>query len=505
MAQAVLEARSVSKSFGPIEALKSVSFSIAQGEIVALCGENGAGKSTLVKILTGIHQPTSGQICVDGTQHHFKTSADSQLTGIAFVSQELSIIPHLSVLDNLWLGHLGVPILHRGREWRDKAQAILETVGLVDVSLDRQANTLSLGQRQLLEIGRMLARKARVLLLDEPTATLSDAEIERVFQVLRNLRDAGHSIVFITHRLAEVFDVCDRVVVLRNGEMVATSTVSQCNREQLVEYMLGRSLEQMYPEHNSASVSDVALSVKNLRVPGRLHGLNFNAAPGQIVCLSGQIGSGAAEAVRALAGLVYNAKGDVYAQNQPIRLGSVVTALKANMRFVSEDRATEGIFLTQTVHVNLLATQLDRVTRHGFVKKGQAHSITKRLAEKVTLDVTRLSMLANSLSGGNQQKIAIGRLLTEQPFGVLLMNEPTRGVDVGARAEIYRLMRGVCKQGYCIVMMSTDLEEVVEVADVVITLYKGRQVAEYKTQGLSTTRVLADITHETERLEEQSS
>lgn len=498
MSQVVLEARSVSKSFGPIEALKSVSFSVAKGEVVALCGENGAGKSTLVKILTGLHQPTTGQVYVDGVAQHFRGSIDSQACGVAFVSQELSIIPHISVSDNLWLGHLDIPFFHRRRVWRSKARTLLDTVGLVDVTLDQEAHTLSLGQRQLLEIGRMLARNARVLLLDEPTATLSDAEIERVFNVLRRLRHSGHSIVFITHRLAEVFDVCDRVAVLRNGEAVATLPVAQCSREQLVEYMLGRSLDQMYPEHNHVANKQLALQVTNLRVPGRLHGLTFSAAPGQIVCIAGQIGSGAAEAVRALAGLVYDARGEVFVQGSVVALGSVSAALQANMRFVSEDRAAEGIFLTQSVHTNLLATQLDRVTPWGVLDNKKAGKIAETLARRVTLDVTRLSMLASSLSGGNQQKIAIGRLLTDQAFGVLLMNEPTRGVDVGARAEIYCLMREVCKQGYCIVMMSTDIEEVVEMADVVITLYKGRQVGQYAAESISTSRVLADITHEVE-------
>lgn len=492
----VLEARRVGKRFGPIVALHELSFSVGAGEIRALCGENGAGKSTLVKLLTGVYRPDAGAIHVDGQPQEFGSSRDSQECGIAFVAQELSIVPHLSVLDNIWLGHRSVPLFHRRAGLAQRAREVLQLVGLGHLDLAMQASRLSLGERQLVEIARMLARDARVLLLDEPTATLSDSEIAQVFGALRHLRSLGRSVILITHRLAEVFDICDTVTVLRNGAHIATLPVADTDREGLIEMMLGRSLGNMYPPAPPApDRAEAGLEVAGLNVPGKVFDLSFSARRGQIVCLSGQIGSGAAEAVRALAGLMYDARGRIVAAGRAVRPGSVRDAMQAGLRFVSEDRAADGIFLTLPVRNNLAATQLDRFSRAGIVSHRAIRSAAEATSVQVKIDPARLPSHAGDLSGGNQQKIAVGRSLTDDPFGVLLMNEPTRGVDVGARAEIYELMRQACARGHCIVMMSTDIEEVVGMADVVITLYRGRKVAEYGGAQISRNRILADITH----------
>lgn len=490
----ILQAENVQKSFGAVRALNAVDFAVGRGEIRALCGENGAGKSTLVKLLTGVHRPDRGRILVDGEPRHYRSPRDSQADGIAFVSQELSIVPHLSILDNIWLGQRDVPFFHRRAALRSKAVEALDVVGLGALPLATMAGRLSLGERQLLEIARMFARDARVFLLDEPTATLSDGEIARVFDALRRLRESGRSVIFITHRLAEVFEICDTVTVLRNGSLVSHGKVAEVDRGRLVELMLGRPLGQMYPPAGPAG-GETVLRVEGLHVPGRVAHLSFEARAGQIVCLSGQIGSGAGEAVRAIAGLVYDAQGMISVRGKRLTPGSVSDALRANLRFVSEDRARDGIFLTLPVRTNLVATQLDRVVRAGLVSRRAIQERSLSACERVGLDPSRLDSRADELSGGNQQKIAVGRSLSDEAFGVLLMNEPTRGVDVGARAEIYALMRRVCEQGYCIIMMSTDIEEVAGMADVVITLYRGRQVGCYGRLDISRNRILADITH----------
>jgi ABC-type sugar transport system ATPase subunit len=492
---AVLDITAVSKSFGAVNALHDVSFSINAGEVRALCGENGAGKSTLIKLLTGLHQPDRGRIRVDGQERQIKSPADAQALGIASVSQELSIVTQLSVLDNIWLGHRDVPFFHRAARLRKRAEEVLELVDLAPPSLDAPAGTLSLAERQLLEIARMLVREARILILDEPTATLADKEIERVLAALRRLRSQNKAIIFITHRLSEVFEICDSVTVLRNGEEVGTHRTADMDRPRLIELMLGRPLAQMYPSSTGRS-GNIALSVRDLTVPGTVHGLSFDLRQGEITCLAGQIGSGAIDAIRALAGLIYDATGDVVVAGKRLGLGSVPRALSHNLRFISEDRAEEGVFRKLSVQENLLAAQLETLGGFGLLSRRRLANSARRMAGAVRVDETRLRNVAGELSGGNQQKIAVGRSITSLGEGVLLMNEPTRGVDVGARAEIYALMGQLCENGYAILMTSTDIEEIVGMSDHVITMFRGEKIRQHEKGAINRQDILADITYQ---------
>jgi len=376
---------------------------------------------------------------------------------------------------------------------RERARRALNLVGLAHLSLERRAGTLALGEQQLVEIARMMVRDVAVLFLDEPTATLSDREIECVFSAIRELRRNGKTMIYISHRLGEVMDLCDRVTILRNGENVISTDVADISRGKLVEHMLGRSLSEMYPQAGGMS-SVGALEIRGLMVPGKIRGLDFAVPRGKILCLAGQMGSGATEAVRALAGLVHDATGSVVLDGMPLKLGSVHTLLERNMRFVSEDRAGEGLFLNLSVEENFAATQFDVVRRFGLLLPAPVRELAERLADIVTVNPDRLRSRCGDLSGGNQQKIAIGRCITPGS-GILLMNEPTRGVDVGARAEIYALMRQLCDQGYAVVMTSTDLEEVVGLADMVLTMYRGARVSLYGRDEISASRILLDITH----------
>lgn len=491
----VLSVKNVSKSYPGVNALQDVSFSLRAGEIHAICGENGAGKSTFVKILMGIVHPDSGTICLDGQVQTVRSPQQAQALGLGLVAQELSLAPHLSILDNIWLGSTEVPFLHRRAHLRKRAEQALATLGLADWDVDGPVSSLTIAQRQLVEIARLLARDARVLILDEPTATLSDADIERILGILKSLRAQGRSIIYITHRLGEVFSLCDSVTVLRNGQHVATQPVSGITRAKLVEMMLGRSFDDMYPKAAAYREQGDRVVVETLNVPGALYDFSMTAPRGRIVCITGQIGSGANLVTRALAGLVPSATGNVTFDGKPLRLGSVPHSVQRNVLFISDDRAGEGLFPQMTVMDNLVATRLDMSARLGVLSWPALRQMGAELANRVGVDRQRLKSQAMTLSGGNQQKLLFGRALATAEAGVLLMNEPTRGIDVGARAEIYRIMRQLCDRGAALIMTSSDLEEVVGVADVVITLYRGRAVARYEREQIVMSSILGDITH----------
>ena len=495
--ESILRVQGVSKSFGGIAALKDVSFALAPGEVRAICGENGAGKSTLVKIITGVYRPDAGAVSIAGDAQPIANPRQAQARGVSFVAQELSLCPDLSVEDNIWLGSLQVPLFHKQAPFTQRARAALELLGAGHIGLDQPVSSLTMGERQLVEIARMLTRDARVLILDEPTATLSDVEIERIFAALLALKREGKSVIYITHRLAEVFRICDSVTVLRNGEHISTRPVEGLDRKALIEMMLGRSFVDMYPQP-AALESDPALVVEDLHVPGAVKGFSLRAPRSKIVCIAGQVGSGAAEVVNALAGLAYDARGDISVHGRRLAPGSTTRALAHNIMFISGDRAAEGVFRRLNVFDNLTATRLGAHARWGMLSRSGLSAIARDLAAKVGVDRRRLNALADELSGGNQQKLAFGRCIARGAPGVLVMNEPTRGVDVGARADIYRIMREFCAQGHALVMASSDLEEIVGLADLVITMYRGEQVGIYARDDVQMHRLVADITHPAE-------
>lgn len=484
----------VSRSFGPIQALKGVSLGFHSGEVRAICGENGAGKSTLVKMLAGIERPDSGTIRLDGRPCALPSPLVAQQLGIAMVAQELSICPDLTVFDNIWLGAVDVPFFHRRRQLRQRAREALALLGAEHIDLDTPAGSLPMGERQLVEIARTLTRKARVFILDEPTATLSDREIDRMFLALQRLKSEGHLVIYITHRLGEVFRICDRVSVLRNGELVGTFDVARIDRKVLIEQMLGRPFVEMYPEHSDTS-GEIALEIERLNVPGEV--MDFNAAVprGDIAFVAGQVGSGAETVVRTVAGLVYDATGTIKINGRSMRLGSAEEAFRSNVLFVSGDRAQEGVFRSLSIMTNLMAARFGKLAQYGFLSPIALRRKALSLAARIGIDGRRLSSRADELSGGNQQKLAFGRCIDQAAGGVMVLIEPTRGIDVGARAEIYKLMREFCARGYGLLVASTDLEEVVGVGDVVYTMYRSRLVKRYRGKEINMQQIVADITH----------
>jgi len=488
----VLEARGVSRFYGRFAALKDIDLAFHAGEVHGLCGENGAGKSTFVKILGGLVAPSAGEVLVDGRA--LKSGQRTDPRTVSIVHQELSVIPDLSVLDNVLLGDdsLG-QWLPRGR-FRAQVRERLDLLGLAHVGLDQPARRLSLAERQLVEIARGVSRQARVLVLDEPTATLSDHEIQRVFAAIRWLRAQGTSILFISHRLPEIFALTDRVSVFRNGSKILTRNTSELTGDELVRAMIGRNVGKRELRGTPARNADAPLRVRceGVSVPGRIRPVDLSIHPGEIVAVVGQLGSGADALVEALAGQCRDYRGCIRIDGMPVVLRTPGAAIRAGVAYVAEDRAGKGVFLDAPIEANLSASILQRLQRSGFLNRRAERAQAMALAARFTIDPERLTHEVNTLSGGNQQKVAIAKAAAIAPK-VLALNEPTRGVDVGARAEIYRQLRLLADEGMSVVFFSTDLEEVLELADRVVSIFRGEVVRDLAIDAVDMDGLLEDI------------
>lgn len=494
--RALLEVDGLSKSYGVIQALRSVSLSIYPGEVHAICGHNGAGKSTLVRSLVGLTRPDAGAIRIDGQEVHLRGPQHAQMHGIAIVDQELSLVPALSVEDNIYLGGIGVPFLHRRSALHRRARVLLDSLGLSHVPLSAPVDHLPIGERQLVEIARLLTRDARLLILDEPTATLSKPEIERVFAAVRELVAQGRSVIFVSHRLDEVFEICDRVTVFRDGERVATHAIGELDRSSLINLILG----EMEGERGEQSLdegeaqSEIAVAIRGLSVPGRVHDFSLTVRHGEVVGLAGQVGAGTSEVLRAVGGLIPEAAGVVEIDGAQVRLNRPKSALDAGILYISNDRQGEGLFPQKSVEQNLTVTRLRRLSRLGFVLQRRSRQTAYELATLVRVPALRIAAPVAALSGGNQQKVLLGRGLERAGTILLALDEPTRGVDVGGRADIHRLVRHAAANGTAVLFSSTELDEILELSDVIVTMFEGAIVSVVQGSAATSSSVLEDMT-----------
>jgi len=488
-----LRMEAISKHYASVVALQDARFELRRGEVMALLGENGAGKSTLVKILAGLVHPDVGTIEIDGDPVHLHGPASSRAAGIAVVQQELSLVPTLSAAENVFLGGGRFSGAWSARRLTARASPYLATVGLGSLDARRPAASLSIAERQLVEIARLLAHDARILILDEPTAALSDVEIERVKAVVRSLVDQGRSVIYVTHRLGEVFEIADRVTVLRNGESQPPVGTHDLTMDALVERMLGRPLEQMYPPSASA-LGDEMIAFEDVVTEGIVAPTTLAARTGEIVGLAGQLGSGAEGLLRAAAGVQRVESGTVRVRSRPLRSQSRIAAIRAGIAYCSSDRKHDGLFSVRTVRENLSAPALARVSPRGWINRRLERTVTADLAGFFQIDVRRLDQPVATFSGGNQQKVALAKWLGVEPT-VLLVEEPTRGVDVGARAEIYAHIRALAERALAVIFASSDLPEVLGLADTVATFYRGRLVRVAPAQALSARQLMRDVTH----------
>ncbi|MCY4186592.1 MAG: sugar ABC transporter ATP-binding protein [Rhodobacteraceae bacterium] len=490
----ILKLSAINRSFGAIQALKKTDFEIGESEVMGLVGENGAGKSTLVKIIGGFDDGYSGEYTLDGAPVRFSNPSRAEKAGIAIAQQELSLIPAMSVAENIFLVGDTVPLFSTKKSLALKAKPYLEEVGLDKVDPSISVNRLSIGEQQLVEVASLLAHDPRVLILDEPTAALGESDSVRILEMVERLAANGKSVIYVSHRLDEIFKICHRITVLRDGISQEPRKVSEFNVHSLVESMLGRELENMFPERMELTGTAPLLEVCGLWPDATVEPFNFEVYPGEILGLAGQLGSGSGDILSAMGGASGTREGNIRYKGKEFLPKSPKEAIKAGIAYCSNDRKLDGLFLGRPIKENLTSPALGRISTYGILNQGSEERLALGNAKKFTVDVTRMGTEAGLLSGGNQQKVALGKWLSIEP-NIILVNEPTRGVDVGARAEIYGKLREFANEGKAVIFASTDIQEITGLSDRIITFYRGMQIGEIVLEDISATKVLEQITH----------
>jgi ribose transport system ATP-binding protein len=491
--QPLLKLSGINRSYGAIQALKGADFEVLPGEVMGLVGENGAGKSTMVKIIGGFDNGFSGTYEMNGKALRFPTPGHAERAGIAIAQQELSLIATMSIAENLFLAGEGVPAIATRRALAAKAKPFLDEVGLGHIDPLRATNRLSVGEQHLVEVARLLAHDPQVLILDEPTAALGETDSIRILDMVTRLRERGKSIIYVSHRMDEIFKICDRITVLRDGESQSPRAARDLNVEKLVELMLGRELGNMFPARVAKPKGEPLMQVRDLWPDGVLEPVNFDIYPGEILGLAGQLGAGTAEILAAMAGAAKTRGGTLIFDGREFLPKRPKEAIAAGIGYCSEDRKHDGLFLGRPIMENFSSPALGRVSKFGILSRQSEVDMATDAAVNFTVDPKRLPQESGVLSGGNQQKVALGKWLTIKPK-IILVNEPTRGVDVGARAEIYQKLRDLADQGAAIVVASTDIYEITNLPDRIVSYYRGIQIGEIALEDMTSATILEQIT-----------
>jgi ribose transport system ATP-binding protein len=470
----ILRMEGISKSFPGVQALQDVDFELSRGEIHTVVGENGAGKSTLMKVLTG-----------RGERVTINSPSDSQKLGISMIHQELSLIPYLTVGKNVYLGREPRWRLPGFVDWKTlylETQDLLDQLNL-DVKAEAEVSDLSIAQQQMVEVAKALSLDADLIVMDEPTSSLTDKETEILFDVMRRLREQGVAIIFITHRLEEVFEVGDRITILRDGRHITTAPTVELSQNKVVQMMVGRELDNMYP-YSETEQRGVVLQASELHDGHELHSVSFELQGGEILGVAGLIGAGRTALAETLFGLRQSTAGKIRIAGEEVKLRSAKQAIKHGLGFVPEDRKLQGLFLNMAVRENITISSTSLISNFGFLSSVKANTLAGEHVDKLDIRTPGLRQRVRNLSGGNQQKVVIARWLTLKPR-VLILDEPTRGVDVGAKAEIHGLMRQLAQDGVAVLMISSDLPEVIGVSDRIIVMHEGRVTGRFRRDDAS--------------------
>jgi rhamnose transport system ATP-binding protein len=492
-AEPIIALRDASKSYGAVRAVREATIALRPGEVRALVGENGAGKSTIVRLLAGVTRPDTGSVAVDGEPADFHGPADARDAGIAVIYQEPTVFPDLSVAENVMMGRQPLSGARRidRRALRDQVQGLLDRLG-VRLDADQPVRGLSIADQQILEIAKALSFEARVLIMDEPTAALSGPEVERLFAVVRALQESGAAVLFISHRLDEVFAICDTVTVMRDGAVVHDAAVVDMTTDDMVRRMVGRELGALFPKQD-AQVGERVLEVKRLTREGVFFDVSFEVRAGEIVALAGLVGAGRSEVARAIFGIDRTDAGHVEVSGRKLAPGRPLAAMQAGIAFVPEDRRMQGLVMDLSVARNATLTRMRALTRLGLIRAGAENRLAREWAQRLQLKYHRLEDPVGFLSGGNQQKVVLAKWLATEPK-LLILDEPTRGIDVGTKAEVHRLMGELAGRGLAVLMISSELPEVLGMADRVLVMHEGRLTSELSRDEADEERVIRAAT-----------
>lgn len=485
----ILEMRDIGKRFGQFHALKSVNLKVWLGEIHALMGENGAGKSTLMKILAGAYTATSGEIIIDGAPRPIKSPKDALAAGITLIYQEMNLAPNLTVAENIFLGSelSRGGLVQRGKMVRE-AQQVIDRLGAQFRATDL-VMSLTIAEQQQVEIGRALHRQSRILVMDEPTAALSSRETQRLFDLIKRLRQEGMAIIYISHRMAEVYELSDRVSVLRDGQYVGSLTRDNLSAAELVRMMVGRPLSDLFNKDTHIPVGDVRLELADLTDGNKVKPVSLTVRSGEIVALSGLVGAGRSELAQLVFGVHKPTGGGVRVDGKAVAIHSPRDAIALGIGFLPENRKEQGLFLEMAAHENIIMPTLERDARFGLLNRGKGLAISSEAIRALNIRVPHAQVRAGGLSGGNQQKLLVSRWVAIHPR-ILILDEPTRGVDVGAKSEIYRMMGQMAQQGVAILMISSELPEVVGMSDRVYVMCEGRLAGELSRDRISQENIM---------------
>lgn len=490
----IFEFASVRKRFGGVVAVDGVDFELLRGEVHALVGENGAGKSTLMKIVNGLYAPDGGTFEVGGTAAEFQSPRDAEASGIAMIPQELDLFPELTVAENLYVGRRRPRTWWGGVDWgtvRRAARERFESLG-VELDVGTPVKRLSVANQQIVAIARALLNEARAVIMDEPTASLADREVERLFNIIRDLKASGVGVVYISHRLEEIFTISDRITVMRDGEHVATRPASELDTQELVRLMVGRPLNELF-SRTEGEPGEVALELRGLSRRGEFEDVSLEVRRGEIVGLAGLVGAGRTELAQTIFGIRPPETGEVLVDGEPFRPTSPQAAMERGIFYVPEERQSQGLILPFPIKHNMSLGILDRLSRLGFVSFGKEGEEAERLAESLSVRGAGVSDPVSRLSGGNQQKVVLGKALAREP-SILLLDEPTRGVDVGAKSEIYGLVDELARDGKAVLLISSELEEVLSMSDRIVVMREGTITGELGRHEATQESVMAAAT-----------